>query len=424
MASIKQRSQKSYQIRVYIGEDLHGSKQFKNVTYHPTSKTPKAIEKEVQAFALDFERKVLNGTYLSGEEMTVNQFYRIWQTDYAGLHLTEHEIEDYKHVIERVFLPSLGNRKINSITAFQLQSIITVLQEKGLKPSTINRYFDCISSLLTRAYKANIISENPCRRVLLPRIERDPSKIQFFDRAEALLFLSALTKQYTISHPQKKRKNGRVIPAYTEVISISLQFRAYFTLALYSGLRRGEMISLCWKDIDFKKNRISITKSTTSTSQKGQYCKEPKTKAGIRTLTVPDSCIKLLSNWKEEEIKLCETLGTAWEGAPIEQFDVTFVFIQANGSQMHLSTPTHKFKEILTYYNSSVSDPADKLPMITLHDLRHTSASLMIAAGDVDIETIARRMGHADVSVTLNTYGHALPSQDDKASSALEKMLG
>ncbi len=423
MASIKKRDNGSYLIRVYLGDDLNGKKIFKNTTYRPRATTPKAAEKEVQQYAADYERKVLNGDLLSGDEMTVNDFFKVWLTDYAPKQLTPHLVEEYEITIKRVFLPVIGCKRIAAVNPVILQSIVTDLEKKGLQPATIRRYFDCISSMLTRAFKAGIIKENPCKRLLLPRIERDPNDIKYFDREQAITFLNALEKAYTIHHEEKTRKNGRVIPAYDETISISLQFRALFTLAVFSGARRGELLALTWNDIDFRKGLISISKATAAMKKTGQFIKAPKTKAGIRTFSVPMICIDVLKEWKAEQMNHAAEMGDAWQGLTGDQYDDNFIFIQDNGKQMDLFTPTHKFKEIISYFNASVSDPKDRLPEITFHDLRHTSASLMIASGFIDIETIARRLGHSDVSMTLNRYGHALPSQDEKAVLALESML-
>lgn len=423
MASIKERKNGSYQIRVYLGEDLNGNKLFKNTTYKPKARTPKAIEKEVKDYARDFERRVLNGEYLTGEEMTLNTFFHIWEKDFAPKQLTPAEIEEYCKTIKRVFLPALGNKKLVSVSPLHLQSIVTDLENKGLKPATIKKYFACISSVMNRAYKANIIHENPCSRLLLPRIERDPNNIRYFDRGQAITFLNALKRSYTVHHPEKIRKNGRVIPAYDETVTISSQFQALYTLTVFSGCRRSELLALTWEDIDFSKYVITISKATTSTKKRGQFIKDPKTKAGYRSISVPRAVIEALSSWKEDQIRQCNSYGTAWKGYRGQDYDKNYIFIQENGKQMNLHTPLHKFRDILKYYNDSVSDPAEKLPVITFHDLRHTSASIMIASGIVDIETIARRLGHSDVSMTLNRYGHALPSQDEKAMQALDMML-
>lgn len=423
MASIKQRTNGSYQIRVYIGEDHNGKKQFKNTTYKPKARTPKAIEKEVNDYARDFEKRVLNGQYLSGEEMTFKSFFEIWLSDFAPKQLTPSQIEEYTKTIHRVFYPSLAMKKLAAITPLHLQQIVTDLEKRNLQASTIHKYFACISSVMNRAYKANIIHENPCQRLLLPRIESDPNDIRYFDRDQAITFLNALKQAYTVHYPEKIRKNGRVLPAHTETIQISTQFQALFTLAVYSGARRGELLALTWKDIDFDKYLVTIHKATSATKKDGQYIKDPKSKAGFRSFSVPAACIDLLKIWKEEQMKQCSLYGTAWKGFHDEEYDDNFIFIQDDGKQMNLHTPLHKFRDILQYYNDSVSDPEEKLPLITFHDLRHTSASIMIASGMVDIETIARRLGHSDVSMTLNRYGHALPSQDDKAMQALDMML-
>lgn len=423
MASIKQRSNGTYQIRVYLGEDPQGRKQFKNTTYKPKGRTPKQIRQEVEDFARDFEKRVLSGQYLTGEEMTFQDFFRIWLSDFAPKQLTPAEMETYISNINRVFLPALGNKKMSAIMPLHLQQIVTDLENKGLQPATIRKYFSCISSVMTRAYKAGVIKENPCSRLLLPRLVKDPADIRYFDRGQAITFLNALKQGFIINHPEKIRKNGRIIPAYTEEITISKQFIALFILAIYSGARRGEILALTWNDINFTTYVLSINKATAATKAAGQYTKEPKTRAGVRSFGLPGACIDALKEWKEEQRRLCDQLGSAWKGFRDPEYDNNFVFITEDGQQMNLFTPTHKFKEILSYYNASVPDPADKLPEIHFHDLRHTSASLLIASGYVDIETIARRLGHSDISMTLNRYGHALPSQDEKARLALDVML-
>lgn len=89
---------------------------------------------------------------------------------------------------------------------------------------------------------------------------------------------------------------------------------------------------------------------------------------------------------------------------------------------MHLSTPTHKFIEILDMYNNSCTREEDKLPRIHLHDLRHTSATLLLSE-NTDIETVSHRLGHSKASVTLDIYGHALPAKDQQAADVLEAMF-
>ena len=116
-------------------------------------------------------------------------------------------------------------------------------------------------------------------------------------------------------------------------------------------------------------------------------------------------------------------MGSAWNGhrnCDDDSFDKNRLFIQADGSPVHFSTPGHKFAEIIDMYNASVEDESEKLPKIRLHDLRHTSATLLLSLG-TDIETVSRRLGHSKASVTLDIYGHGLPEDERKATDSLQQ---
>ena len=112
------------------------------------------------------------------------------------------------------------------------------------------------------------------------------------------------------------------------------------------------------------------------------------------------------------------------DGKTPDSFDENTVFIQnkAIGQPLNLSSPGHKFHEIIDLYNATCKKEADKLPHIRLHDLRHTGATLLLG-NNTDIETVSKRLGHAKASVTLDIYGHALPENDKTAAKTLEAML-
>lgn len=197
--------------------------------------------------------------------------------------------------------------------------------------------------------------------------------------------------------------------------------QVFLTLAIYGAFRRGELIALTWEDIDFKEGTVRINKAA-SRIKGAQIIKEPKTTSGNRVVALPQSCMNMLLDLKKEEIEHSMKLGTAWEGKRGKAFDENYVFVTATGRMMSLDTPTQSFKKILNNYNESCEREEDKLPLIRLHDLRHTTATLLLASG-VDIETVSHRLGHSKASITMDVYGHAIPEIDKTAAQMLGNML-
>ena len=144
-------------------------------------------------------------------------------------------------VMKRVFLPALGHLPLVRIKGHNVQGVINGLVDRGLKPKTISKYFSAFSTVMGRAYKLDLIKDNPCKRVTLPRNERD-GKIHTFTANEAVRFLQAVENGLTIVHPEVIRKNGRVIPQWTEYRKYPFQFLVFYRLAIYSGARRGELM--------------------------------------------------------------------------------------------------------------------------------------------------------------------------------------
>ena len=443
MANIKPITRKDgtvcYQITVSLGRDKATNKQIlKYATYVPKEKAPTKIEKEVNAFAADFEQKAKNGDLVSGEKMTVNEFVKVWEKNWLPAK-TKSVQENYKDVLRLHVLPVIGHMKITAVRATHIDAIIQKAKDDGRAPSTIRDRFSIINSVFKYAYKKQYIRENPCQRC----DERPPVKmktgkeIQFFNVEQSRRFIrDALTMEYEVSFGQRGRKSKKTgqaytVKGYTVKRTVPLQWRIYFMMAVYGTFRRGEMCALTWNDIDEKKRIISIEKAAAMT-KKEKYIKGPKTEAGIRELTMPEEIFTLLREWKKEQAALCVKLGTAWkghrnglkeDGKTPDSFDENTIFIQTDtGLPIHLSTPNHKFHEIVDMYNSTRKKEEEKLPRIRLHDLRHTGATLLLGE-KTDIETVSHRLGHAKASVTLDIYGHALPENDKQAADTLTAMF-
>ncbi len=425
MATIEKRKD-SYRITVSLGQDVDGKKVRTTTTYKPEAKTPKAIEKEVRRFADDFERRVRDGKYLSGETISFREFQSVWLSDWAEQHLTTSVLEHYQMDLKNHVLPDIGHMKLSAIRPPHVQGIITKMIKSGLKAKTIRHVITALNSVMRYAYRMQIIAENPCTRCELPRLDKN-NDIHFFTVEQTKTFFKALDMKYPYTykaHTRTLKSTGESyeVPEYTEYWAVPLQYKVLFYLAIVGGFRRGEMCALTWEDIHPETLSVSINKAAAKTNS-GQIIKDPKTVAGNREITCTHECFELLDQWKREQRALSMKLGSAWEGYRGRDYDKNAVFIQLdNGKPIKMDSVSQKFKQVIKAYNATCENEDDKLPTIRLHDLRHTSASYLIAQG-INVATVAHRLGHSDPSITLNIYTHAQPDKDREAAATLEALL-
>ena len=424
MAEIRKRGN-TYQISVFLGRDANQKKIYKRTTYSPKAKTPKAIENEVNDYARKFEERAKNGEVYDGESMTFAELIPLWEKSVLSLKSPKQR-ESYEREIEKYFMPTLQFMKLSKIKAHHIDTILKARLEEGRASRTVQFTFTAINSVFQYAYKKAIIKENPCSRCDgLPSVQKD-DELHYFTVDQAKTFLHALTLRFPEEREAKERnlQNGgkTKVSSYVMYHSIPFQWRVYFSIAIYGGLRRGEIVSLTWEDINFDDHSISISKSI-SRPKGGEYVKGTKTKAGTREIVLPSETFALLTVWRQQQKTLADELGTEWKGFRDDDFDKNWIFIDLdNGNRMCIDTPTHKFREILEAYNKTVEKDEDKLPIIRLHDLRHTSATLLLSNG-TDIMTVSKRLGHSRTSITLDVYAHCLKEKDVTASETLERLF-
>ena len=273
-----------------------------------------------------------------------------------------------------------------------------------------------ISSVLRTAVEWEIIEKNPMDKVRSVG-ECAADKIEFFTPDQAATFLDYIEKPYKIKTKGHKRTDDTgidyTVGDYERTKEVPEQIRVLFNLAIYAGLRKGELLALEWSDIDFQNDTISVNKSVTVVAGQ-QITKAPKTKTSRRTISIPHFLTQRLKQLRAARIEYRLGLGDYWQGAE-------WVFIQDNGKQMSYSTPYAAFQDTIARYNAGKPE-AQQLPHIPFHGLRHTSATLLIASKQ-DVRTVSARLGHAQASTTMNIYAHALKETDKKAANALEEML-
>lgn len=410
-----------YKITVLAGTDSNGTQIREYTTFKPDStKTEKQNDKAALKAADVFEEKVKEGKYLDGEQMTFQHFAEKWLTDYAEINLQKITVNTYNYYLRSNIFSAFGHIKVAKVNPLHINALYRNLMEKGCSNATIKKHHTILSSIFRKAVQWQIIDSNPCSRVTPPKVKDTASTMKYFTTEQAQTFLKALDMTYVSIYKAHNRidDTGKSyhINEYTESRTISLQFKVLFSMALFGGFRRGELVALTWNDIDFINGMVSITKSVGCV--KGEVItKEPKTKSATRNVNLPDQVMKLLKQHKSEQVLYRLSLGDKWEGG-----NDGYLFTQEFGKQMNVYTPYSKFQDVILKYNETVDSDGEKLPKIPLHGLRHTSATLLISQ-NVDVVTVAHRLGHSETSTTLNTYAHSLKNKDVEAANVLGKLF-
>lgn len=373
MPTIQKRGD-TYRIRVSAGYDSSGKQLMKSMTWKPApGMTPKQIEKELDRQAVLFEEKVKTGQYMDGN-VKFQDFAERWFEDYGKEHLRTRTYGEYVRMKERTYR-AIGHIRIDRLQPQHLLDFYKQLGEPGmnqrtgggLSPKTILHYHTFISSILERAVKWQMIQENPCRRIDPPKVDRH--QIICLNDEQAMKFLECLEAQ-------------------------PLEDKTFFTLALYTGMRRGELLGLEWPDIDLNTGVISIRRTSQYGGKKlGTYTDDTKTEQSKRSLRVTQNVVELLGAYKVEQAERRLRLGDAWAG---EWAEHPRLFTNQDGRPMSPSTPLNRLKRILS---------RNGLPDVSLHSLRHTNATLLIQQG-VSIRAVSGRLGHSQTSTTVHIRNH------------------
>lgn len=187
-----------------------------------------------------------------------------------------------------------------------------------------------------------------------------------------------------------------------------IKYQTLFTLALSTGLRKGELLGLEWSHIDFEEREIHVKQTSIYRPGKeyGVYTESPKSRSSKRTLSISDLEISLLTQLFSEQERQIERLGA-------ERKNHNRLFTQWNGKPMHPSTANSHFRKFLK---------KNDIPVKSFHTTRHTNITLLLA-NNVDLKTVIQRAGHTDGLMTLNRYAHALKIKDREASEKIQKLF-
>lgn len=381
MATIKKRGD-SYLIRVSCGYDVNGKHKEQSMTWKPDEgMTKKQIEKERNRQAVMFEESVNHGFKTSA--MKFQELAEEWFENYAKNALRSTTYERMLQLTHRAY-PAIGHLRIDKITARHLQGFVNSLAKEGanektgkpLTPKTIRHNLSFISDVFSYAVRMDLVSDNPCRKVTIPKGEVKEKPI--YSQEEIAQLLTAINGEPT-------------------------KYRAFFYLIAYSGFRRSEMLGLEWKDIDFENNIISIKRTSNYTSERGIYTDTTKTKRSKRVLKISPYIMGILKELKDEQDEEALRLGDKW-------VESDRLFVKWNGEPMNNQTPYGWLKEFCE---------KNDMPFYGIHSFRLFAASALISSG-LDVVTVSGALGHCNSGTTLNVYAHMFQTAQARVAQAMD----
>ena len=451
MAQYQKRGIDTYKLTVSCGFDNQGKRQRKTKTI---KLSPRLTEKQLQqelAVQLDkFEKEVQHGTYLDGGSITLNEFSEKWIKDYAEPNLKPRTISHYKQLLVRTLL-ALGHMRLERIQPTHIMKFYKNLGESGVRLDYKFKLKENISydmpdftskvssakinpTTLNQILKGEVttkeIADKICKVLKKPvpiifdviNIDKklSSSTIRHYHRLLNAMLNTATHWQLILSNPVERVKPPKVEHKEAKYYNIEevhqmlillesepIRYRIMINIVIFCGLRLGELSNLEWSDIDFDKETISISKQLQYLPEFGVYEMESaKSESGNRTIAIDSTLTDLLKEYKSWQDNEKAAWGSRW-------VDSNKLFTQEDGKPIFPDTPSKWFKKFIKRHN---------LPEITFHQLRHTNASLLISQG-VDPATVSRRLGHADVAVTLRTYTHAIKEYDREAANALGNLI-
>lgn len=382
--SVEKRGKDSWRLTVALGYDQNG-KQIKK------RKTVKASGiREAKKLLTQFEAEILAGEYIDPQKMLLADFVSEWRSKYAVDHLSPTTLARYDEMIRGRILPEFGHMHLDKIKTLQVLSFLEKLKqdgargdgkEGGLSSGSIQYYHRVLKNIFSRAVEWKIIKDNPVAGAKKPKVVQKQTEVYSEENVKFLLM--GLEKE-------------------------SLMWQVLIKLAITTGMRKGELLGLEWEHIDLKEGVISVKQASIYTKDNGYEIKKPKTRNSIRKLSLPAPVLSDLKKYRKLSLENRMKMEDMWEEG--KHF---FLFTATNGKPLNPSS-------VYTWWGRFIK--RNNLPYIRFHDLRHTSATLLINQG-VHMKTISSRLGHASISTTMNIYGHALEEADKKAAAMFNSLF-
>lgn len=355
--SITKRADGKWQGSVLTGYDPETGKPKRTYFYGRT-------RAEVQIKVSDLTAKVQKGTYREPGKMTVAEWFETWLRDYMKLSLRPTTWESYTCQVKTHVVPALGHLKLSELQTMHLQRLYNEALEsgrkdgKGLAPKSVRYIHTIIHACLEQARKEHLLAFNPAGAVTLPKMNK--KEIRFLSTQEITDFL--------------------------DVAKDSKHYAAFY-LALNTGLRRGEILGLRWRDVDFEEGRLTVSQALVRISGQGLVFQEPKTSLSSRVVDLFPAVLDVLKRHKRKQNEWRLMAGGAYNTG------LDLVFATELGEPVDPRAFTRVFERLIAKVGIKCC----------FHDLRHTFATIALEQG-VDTKTIQETLGHHSAAFTMDVY--------------------
>jgi integrase len=370
--------------RVELPQQLSGEGKRRAVMGKTRGEAMEKAQKEVERHARGLDRDAGEKTV----EAFLAEFMIYYERD-GGIAPSTYQ--DYRYHVDAHIVPALGKLKLRDLDPRRVDAFTKGMIDKKLSLRTCQYSCAVLRRALQFAVDWKYIPVNPASsrtRAAKRHASKELSKIRYFTPDESRTFVDAV---------------------------LGDRFEALYVLALTSGMRQGEMLGLQWPDIDLENGKLTIFRALHRTKRRrlesdpdGWFeLRHPKTKGSRRTIEIPMVTVESLRRHRESQNELRSLAGLAWE-------ERNLVFTTKVGTPLDTSNVLHHFQRILK---------SAKLQKMRFYDLRHTHASLLIAAG-VHPKKIAERLGHASIKLTMDLYGHLFEGSDRESAERMQRIFG
>ena len=376
-AHIRRRGKQSFELKFDVGDPATGKRRIRYVSFKGTKR-----DAELELARLVSEH--VAGNSVDPSKITVAAYVgqRIDQWEAAGA-VTARTAQRYRQLLENQIAPQIGGKLLQKLRPLDVEDWHTALRsggrangQGGVSARTIGHAHRVLSKALRDAERNGAVHRNAARATSAPKV------------------------------PVKEMEIVKDVPALVEKLRGS-RLQAPAMLALFTGMRLGEILALRWLHVDLNGKTIKVREALEETKAHGIRFKQPKSKAGRRDISLPGTLVDALREHRRRELELRMRLGLG------KLPDDTLLFANLQGDPLRPGN-----------MSSDWSEDAEALgvPGVTFHGLRHTHASQLIAR-DVDIVTVSKRLGHAKPSITLAIYAHLFHTDDRKAAAAINAAL-